>query len=80
MVYLGNIFNEYGKLSDNLVIKLFFKSGHTSIISANDLIEKANGDLKIVRELPYSGNTVITYVDCAEIERIIITGADNNDI
>ena len=77
MVYIGNIVSEFHKLTENLAIHLYFKSGATGTIRYNDKVEKRNGDLKISRKLTFSGNTDIIYVDCAEVERIIISEVED---
>ena len=74
MVYMGNIINEFNKLSDDYEICLRFKSGAVSFVKASDKIEKKNGDLKFDRF--HKGEYLCTvYVDCCEVESMSIIQA-----
>ena len=75
MVYIGNIITAIQSLTPETKVVLCYRSGNRSIVYYGDKIEKSGGDLKITR-ISRKGDEIlcIFYVDCAEIEEIIVNG------
>lgn len=69
MVYIGNIFKEYENLKEDERILLKFGNGDEVTITADDTVDKTNGDLKITRNI--AENRINTcYVDTAFVKYI----------
>lgn len=66
---MGNILKEYENLNDDERILLKFGNGDEVTIVADDTVEKANGDLKITRNLA-ENRTHNCYVDTAFVKYI----------
>lgn len=66
MVFVGNICKAHKELSDGYKLVLTFDFDNHEIIYKEDIIEKVNGDLKIIDEK--TGN--VTYVDTAFVKKV----------
>lgn len=72
MVYLGNILSEFRNMGENEELQLNFRSGKSSTLQTNDVLETVRGDLKIFRKIGENKRRVI-FVDSAEIESFNIS-------
>ena len=78
-MYIRNIISAMGELKDDEVLLVNYKSGKSSRIFKTDVLEKVNGDLKVIRDLERVGRCIV-YIDSAEVESLIIKKDEMKDM
>lgn len=74
-MYIKNIISAITDLADNEVLLVNYRSGKQSKVLPSDKYHNQNGDLIITRHLKLS--RCVVYIDCAEVESLIIHKGDD---